>query len=143
MQVTSAVPQFYSEYVSDVQALIDRNAELEFECMWREYRRTNQPRSIISDQLSFAIVKLNEELQHTSLWDNVELRKCILSEAFPALLLNKLGLDTLLERIPEAYVRALFGSFLASRFVYQYGIEPNQFAFFEFMSRFYEKLTEQ
>ena len=56
----------------------------------------------------------------------------------PNTLLEQLGLDTLLKRVPEQYVRALFGSFLASRFVYQYGIEPNQFAFFEFMSRFYD-----
>ena len=40
-------------------------------------------------------------------------------------------------------MRALFGSYLASRFVYKYGVEPSQFAFFEFMSPYFEKITEK
>lgn len=108
--------------------------------MWREHRNTNSPRSLLSDQLSNQIVQINEELRHTSLWDNEPLRKVILSEAIPKLLVDKLGLDTILKRIPDNYARALFGSFLASRFVYQYGNTPSQFAFFEFIAKYFDKL---
>ncbi|KAJ1534364.1 NAD-dependent glutamate dehydrogenase [Nowakowskiella sp. JEL0078] len=109
-------PAFYSEYIKNVHQIIERNAELEFEAIWREHEATGTPRSIISDQLSFAIIKLNEELQTTTLWNNVPLRVAVLQEAFPKLLLEKLGLEKLMKRVPESYVRAIFGSYLASRF---------------------------
>jgi len=133
-------PSFYSEYVRQVQTIIEKNAELEFDCIWREAERTKQPKSVLSDLLSFAIIKLNEELQTTLLWDNVHLRKIVLNDAFPKLLLDKLGLETLLKRVPETYVKAIFGSYLASRFVYKYGTEPSQFAFFAFMSPYSSKM---
>ena len=110
------IPEFYSEYIRSVHTIIERNAELEFECIWRENLRTGKPKSILSDLLSYSIIKLNEELQFTSLWDNVPLRMIVLKEAFPKLLLDKLGLDTLLKRVPDTYVKAIFGSYLASRF---------------------------
>lgn len=136
-------PKFYTEYVNAVHSIIEKNAELEFEAIWRENKRTGAPRSTISDDLSYAIVKLNENLQSTSLWSNVLLRKCILMEALPKILLETVvgGLEVLLQRIPEAYMKAIFGSYLASRFIYHYGLESNQFAFFEFMSRYFDKLN--
>ncbi|CAG8527997.1 12955_t:CDS:2 [Ambispora leptoticha] len=143
MQVKEGIiPQFYQEYIKEVHRIIEKNAELEFECIWREHRRTSKSRSIISDELSLAIVDLNEQLQQSILWQNVNLRKAVLRDAFPQLLLDRLGLDTLLERVPEAYVRAIFGSYLASRFVYKYGTHPSQFAFFEFMNPFFAKVSE-
>ncbi|KAF9941857.1 NAD-dependent glutamate dehydrogenase [Modicella reniformis] len=113
---------------------------MQFEALWKEHQRTRTPRSILSDELSLAIVKLNENLQHTSLWDNVPLRKVVLEEAFPNMLLKQVGLETLMKRVPENYVRAIFGSYLASRFVYKYGTEPSQFAFFEFMTPYFSKV---
>jgi glutamate dehydrogenase len=115
---------------------------LEFEAIWREQQRTGGQRAIISDELSYAIVRLNEQLQRTSLWDDLALRRVILQEALPKLLLDKLGLDKIVKRVPENYVRAIFGSYLASRFVYQFGTEPGQFAFFEFMTPYFKKLAE-
>lgn len=146
MQVSGGiVPEFYQEYIKAVHATIERNAQLEFECLWREFERCNEqrPRSVLSDELSLAIVKLNEELQHSSsLYDNRPLRLLVLSEALPVLLQERIGLEELVDsRLPENYVRACFGSYLASRFIYQYGIQPSQFAFFEFMSeRYFSRL---
>lgn len=118
MQVPdSAVPPaFYNTYIAAVHKIIEKNAELEFECIWREHERTGKPRSILSDELSYAIVKLNEELRNTQLWDNVALRRVVLTEAIPALLLEKVGLDELVKRVPLPYMRAIWGSYLASRF---------------------------
>ncbi|TPX41085.1 glutamate dehydrogenase [Synchytrium endobioticum] len=134
-----AIPPFYAAYVNQVQAIIEKNAELEFECLWKEAARTGRPKSLLSDELSVAIVKLNEELQTTTLWDNVSLRKVVMRDAFPNLLLELLGLDTLMKRVPPNYVKAIFGAFLASKFVYKYGTEPSQFAFFEFMSPYFAR----
>lgn len=34
-------------------------------------------------------------------------------------------------QVPDNYLRAIFGSYLASRFVYEYGSSPSQFAFYD------------
>lgn len=144
MQVQDGVvPPFYAEYIKQVHAIIERNAALEFECLWREASRTGIPRSVLSDDLSVAIVKLNEDLQRTTLWDDAQLRSVVLAEAFPKLLIDTVGLPTLMERVPENYVRAMFGAYLASRFVYKYGTQPSQFAFFEFMAPYFQKISNQ
>ncbi|KAL1632984.1 NAD-dependent glutamate dehydrogenase [Diplodia intermedia] len=137
-----SAPQFYDEYVKQVQQTIKNNAALEFEAIWREHQETGEPRSVLSDKLSVAITKLDEELQNTELWDNVELRKSVLSDALPSLLLRKIGLEIIMQRVPENYLRAIFGSYLASRFVYQYGISASQFAFFAFMNKRMARLRQ-
>lgn len=145
MQVTEGVvPEFYAAYVAEVHRVIENNAALEFECLWREHeQKPDRPISCLSDDLSHAILRLNEELQSANvLWDNIPLRELVLGEAIPPLLVERVGgLSLLLSRLPESYVRAVFGSYLASRFVYQHGISPNQFAFFEFMSGYYNRLS--
>ena len=80
---------------------------------------------------------MSEQLQSTGLWDNVTLKNTVLKQAFPQCLLEKLGMETLLQRVPESYVKAIFGATLASQFVYKYGAHPDNFAFFEFMRQNY------
>jgi glutamate dehydrogenase len=124
-------PEFYKAYVKDVQAKICENARLEFEAIWREHKLTKLPRSTLSDTLSVAITKLDEELQKTDLWKDEKLRRSVLKDALPKLLLEKIGLDLIIKRVPDNYLRAIFGSYLASRFVYEFGPSPSQFAFFD------------
>jgi glutamate dehydrogenase len=128
------IPAFYQEYVKSVQKIIQNNARLEFEAIWRENEETGVARSILSDRLSTAITKMDEELQSTELWDNVELRHNVLADALPELLLKQIGLEKILERVPENYLRAIFGSFLASRFIYTMGISASPVSFFAFMN---------
>lgn len=128
---TGKAPQFYNDYVREVQTKIQENARLEFEAIWREHEQTGIPRSVLSDKLSVAITDLDEKLQHSDLWENENIRKGVLKNALPKLLLEKIGLDTIISRVPENYLRAIFGSYLASRFVYEFGSQPSQFAFFD------------
>jgi len=137
------VPEFYQSYVRQVQDTIRNNARLEFEAIWREHEDTGVSRSMLSDRLSTAITRLDEELQGTELWDNVALRKSVLSDALPSLLLDKVGLDKILERVPENYLRAIFGSYLSSRFIYEKGINASQFAFFSFMTARMAKIQDR
>lgn len=124
-------PAFYQAYVKAVQETIKENARLEFEAIWREHKETKIARSTLSDTLSIAITKLDEELQKTDLWKNEKLRRSVLEDALPNLLIEKIGLDLIIERVPDNYLRAIFGSYLASRFVYEVGAAPSQFAFFD------------
>lgn len=93
------VPEFYQSYVKQVQEIIKENATLEFEAIWRENEKSHVLRSVLSDRLSLAITRLDEELQKTQLWDNVELRRSVLGDALPRLLLDTIGLDTILQRV--------------------------------------------
>jgi glutamate dehydrogenase len=92
-------PEFYNNYVKQVQEIIKNNAALEFEAIWKEHQATGELRSTLSDTLSIAITKLDEELQGTELWGNLELRKSVLGDALPKLLLEKIGLETIMERV--------------------------------------------
>lgn len=135
VQADGTVPQFYQDYVKQVQGIIQNNARLEFEAIWREHQETGVARSILSDRLSIAITKMDEELQSTELWDNIDLRRSVLSDALPNLLLKDVGLDKILERVPELYCRAIFGSYLSSRFIYTMGISASPVSFFAFMNK--------
>jgi glutamate dehydrogenase len=99
MKEDGTLPQFYSDYVKQVQKVIKENATLEFEAIWREHEASGEPRSILSDTLSIAITKMDEELQKSELWDDVAFRHSVLSEALPNLLLEKIGLETILKRV--------------------------------------------
>ncbi|KAJ2326463.1 NAD-dependent glutamate dehydrogenase, partial [Coemansia sp. RSA 2681] len=50
-----------------------------------------------------------------------------------------IGLETILARVPLNYLKAIFGAYLASHFVYEYGANPGQFAFFQYMARYTTK----
>ncbi|KAI8635001.1 NAD-specific glutamate dehydrogenase [Xylariaceae sp. FL1651] len=128
-------PEFYKAYVRQVQETICGNARLEFEAIWREHEATGIPRSVLSDKLSVSITELDEELQQSDLWKDEKIRRSVLADALPKLLLDKIGLDTIISRVPDTYLRAIFGSYLASRFVYEFGSQPSQFAFYDFMSK--------
>ena len=99
MKEDGTIPAFYEEYVKNVQEVIKRNARLEFEAIWKEHQETGKARSTLSDTLSLAITKLDEELQKTELWDNIALRQDVLKDALPGLLLEKVGLEKILERV--------------------------------------------
>jgi glutamate dehydrogenase len=92
-------PEFYQAYVKEVQETIKENARLEFEAIWRENKQTKIPRSTLSDTLSIAITELDEELQKTDLWKNEKLRRSVLEDALPKLLLEKIGLDLIIYRV--------------------------------------------
>jgi glutamate dehydrogenase len=99
----------------------------------QEREKQGKPLSILSDELSLSILRMVDDLDKSSFWDNAPLRHRVLSDAFPPTLLRKLGFDTLLRRVPATYLQAIFYSRLASRFVYKYGVSPSQFAFYAYM----------
>ena len=107
VQTDGTIPQFYQDYVKQVQDIIQENARLEFEAIWREHEDTGTARSILSDRLSTAITNMDEELQGKKLWNNAELRRSVLNDALPNLLLRKIGLEKILERVSSTVVTAV------------------------------------
>lgn len=110
---------FYNSYVKDIQQKITENAAAEFHCIQKEHARLKgaKPRTIISDELSSTINDLQDELEMSDLFEDVPSRRSVLTRAIPATLLQKVGVDELLSRLPEQYQRALFSSWVASHYV--------------------------
>ncbi|TFL01414.1 NAD-specific glutamate dehydrogenase [Pterulicium gracile] len=125
---------FYQSYVKDVQEKIAENATAEFQCIWREHARLNgaKPRTQISDELSSTLNNLQAELENSDLFDDIPSKQGVMRRAIPKTLVEKVGLDTLLERLPEPYQRALFSSWVASHFIYKYGVNGSSVDFFHF-----------
>lgn len=128
-------PEFYRTYVNEVKERICENARLEFEAIWRDTNLTGEPRSILSDTLSISINRLGDEIVNSNLWDDEAFRNGILCRALPHVLVTELGIHKITKQVPEAYLRAVFASYLSGRYVYEHGIKANQFAFYEFMTR--------
>lgn len=126
-------PEFYQRYVQEIQERVKENAALEFECLWKENQKSKTPRSVLTEKVSDKINYFNDIIQGSTLWENEALRYKVMNEALPQTLIDQLGLENILARVPENYTRAIFGAYLASRYVYQAGISAPEFAFFEFM----------
>eukprot|EP00457_Paulinella_chromatophora_P000416 gb/GEZN01000416.1/.p1 GENE.gb/GEZN01000416.1/~~gb/GEZN01000416.1/.p1 ORF type:complete len:1327 (+),score=205.58 gb/GEZN01000416.1/:26-4006(+) len=126
-------PKFYYEYVKDIQKRIAEDADLEFECLWREHQRTGKLRYLLTDLVSDKINALNLVIADSSLWDNEQLRRNVLKKAIPPSLLKLTPLHGMIARVPETYLKSMFCSYLASRYVYRYGLAANELSFYDFV----------
>jgi len=126
--------EFYQSYVKDIQGKIVENAANEFSCIWKEHARLRgvKPRTTISDELSQTLNNLQAELECSDLYDDVPSRNGVMRRAIPKTLIDLLGLEKLLTRLPEAYQRALFSSWVASHYIYKYGVNGSSVDFFHF-----------
>ncbi|KAH9932722.1 NAD-dependent glutamate dehydrogenase [Epithele typhae] len=125
---------FYEAYVRDIQRAITENAANEFGCIWREHARVGgaRPRTLISDELSSKLNDLQEELEASDLFDDEPSRCGVLRRAIPKTLVDEVGLETLMQRLPVTYQRALFSSWVSSHFIYKYGVNASSVDFFHF-----------
>jgi glutamate dehydrogenase len=104
--------------------------------LWHENNTTKIPISILSDEISIKINKLFDSIKESNLWTNKAFVNKVMAEALPFPLIEKLGLETILKRVPENYLMAIFSAHLASKYVYTYGRNATEFEFFEFMSNY-------
>lgn len=138
-------PEFYQEYVKEVQKTILANAEFEFELLWKLKKETGITFTELSDKLSVAINQLADELANSKeLWeDDIPFRNAVLLDSLPQLLLKEIGIEKIMTRVPEAYLRALFATHLATRFVYSRGIDSNPARFLEYISSTRKEYTNK
>lgn len=127
------VPKFYQEYVQEIQNRVEADARHEFNCIWKEHQRTGEKRFVLTERVSDKINELNDFVQASVLYDNPQIRSNVLQVAIPHTLTAFLGLDEILRRVPETYIKAIFAAYLSSRYVYKFGVHAHEFSFFEFM----------
>jgi len=128
---------FYHSYVKDIQQKICENAAAEYSCITKEYHRNKsaKPRTIISDELSSTLNQLQHDLEVSDLYENMSSRKNVLSRALPRTLIDKIGLDVLMQRLPEQYQRAVWSAWVSSNYIYESSMAAGNVDFFHFFSK--------
>ncbi|KDE06845.1 glutamate dehydrogenase [Microbotryum lychnidis-dioicae p1A1 Lamole] len=130
----SGFSDFYLNYTRSIQQTISANATAEFNTIWAEHERTGTPYTLLSDQLSQSLIKLQNELEESSLYDDAHLRQAVMARALPKVLVDQVGLEPLTARLPPTYAHSIFSSFLASRFIYTYGLNNSPIDFHYFLT---------
>mmetsp|Transcript_56450 Transcript_56450/g.138702 ORF Transcript_56450/g.138702 Transcript_56450/m.138702 type:complete len:396 (-) Transcript_56450:114-1301(-) len=133
---SASVPAFYKKYIVDVHRIIEKNARAEFEAIWREHERSGRPRCVITDLLSEKINKLVDDINSSgALWHDTVVRDAVLIQSCPPSLLELVGLDAIIERVPQSYLKAKFSAQIASTYVYECGLDATEFDFYNLLQR--------
>ena len=134
-------PTFRKAYIKEVLSRIRQNARREFEILWRENHDNKVPFSILSDRLSEKINNLNYSIYDSELFatdssgNHPRLLQSVISRYVPAILLEKLGIEEVLSRLPEVYKKSLFAATLARDFVYTHGLHASEVDFSSFLDQ--------
>ena len=127
---------FYAQVTKEIVKKIKDNARKEFNAIWEDAKAGHGggSRTTISDVLSKKIVEISEFVAESKLMKDSTLFRYVIHDYCPPTLLKEVPLDALMQRVPQAYLRAIFCKSLASDYVYTYGVTANEFSFFEYMN---------
>jgi len=128
------VPEFYRAYVKEIKRVIAKNAELEFQAIWNANQFGTEPMTKVeaTKVLSQKINNLADYISSVLDMDS-DLAQKILRLAIPPLLIEGCGFENILARCPRNYLTAVAAVYVASRYIYRYGISASEFNFYEFM----------
>lgn len=129
---SSEPPEFYKMYVRVIGGVIRRNARLEFKAIWSASQKLKLSKCEVTKILSQKINSLSDYISEVLEMDSPLARK-ILHRALPNLLIHQCGYDRIFARVPQNYLRAVAAVWVASRYIYKYGIEASEFSFYQFM----------
>jgi len=129
-------PEFRKNYVNDVLDIVRENSRLEFEVLWNENKKSKTPLAILTDQLSDKINKVSDSIHRSNLCEDLTLCRSVVEYHCPPTLVEMVGIDEVLKRVPQNYLRAIVASWLASHFIYEYGLEADEIDFHSFLKRF-------
>ena len=134
----ATAPEFYQTQVREICDRIHMNACREFECIWREQANKYKGGSkvLISDELSRKINTIKTFVQGSDMHNDTQLFKFVISQYVLPSTLKQVSLDEVMNRVPKPYLIAIFAIYIASNFVYEFGLEnSNEFSFFQFMHK--------
>ncbi len=129
-------PAFRQRYVKEIIEIIKRNAADEFRVLWKEHEASARPLSVLSDLLSDKINRVTDKIYQSSLYQDRRLREAVIQSHCPRSLVERMGMKTIMKRVPRMYLEAIFSSSLASAYVYERGISADELDFFDYVSNF-------
>jgi glutamate dehydrogenase len=133
------VPDFYAKYVEHIVSHVKGFADKEFQVIWDE----NQARGVNKTAMTTVVsqkINLITDTGLANLQADTPLFRFIMSQAIPKLLLDAVGLEACLERLPPAYQKSLAAVWLAGTYVYSKGVQVSDFDFYAFMQSLHAKL---
>lgn len=136
-KTSGSAPDFYGQYVQQILATIVENAKLEFRAIWK----CNQEQHLSKlDSTKLISRKINEMqdsiMEHFETMQENErnhLVDYVLGQALPPVLIERIGVQGIKDRVPRTYISAVVGSWVASHFVYLHGVDSGEVAFFFFL----------
>lgn len=132
----NTVHPFRRKYIQEILELIRENARLEFDIIWKENAKKKIPRSILTDLISEKINGITDAIYNSALFENEPLFQSVVECCCPRVLIEHVGFAAILKRVPNAYLKAVFASRLASRYVYESGLEANEIHFYNFVQQY-------
>lgn len=130
------VPAFMGRYVEEILRIIRENARKEFELLWRERERKRASFTHLSNQVSQKINDITDAVFGSDLPAMPKLREKVVADYTPEPLLELVGLEHILSRVPDNYLRAIVATRLATGFVYTYGLGSNEIDFYSYLQSF-------
>lgn len=132
-------PQFYKDLVKEICARVENNAHREFEAIWKAHlAQPGKPKTEICDELSEKIVLIRTNVLKSNIFADKQFLRFVIDTYTPKTIKTVVPVDTLLQRVPEAYLHAICAMWIASDYVYKYGSAGTEFDFFEHMQREFE-----
>merc|ERR1712048_705435 len=117
---------------------ITENAKLEFSAIWAANQRDGVLKVDATRRLSAKINAMTDSIhaQFTQMSeeDRTQLMHSVLAKAVPPLMVQRLGIAGIVKNVPQNYVRSIVAAWVASRYVYQHGINASEVSFFFFMN---------
>ncbi|CAK0831952.1 unnamed protein product [Prorocentrum cordatum] len=130
-------PEFRQAYVKQMFDTIVDNSRKDFRAIWT-CNQNGMPKVEASRRLSMQInrVKDSFEYHHESMSEterNCLTRSVLRKGAVPPVMLERLGLEGILRNVPANYVLSMVSAWIASRYVYRFGLDASEVSFFLFL----------
>ncbi len=130
------ISEFMKSYVDEVIKIINYNARTEFELLWSENEQKGIPFTHLTNIVSRKINDITDAIFNSDLPANNKLKEKVVKDYTPKPLLDLIGMENILKRVPENYLNAIVAAKLATSFVYTYGLGSNEIDFYNYLENY-------
>ncbi len=127
------ISDFRKAYIEEIIAIIKKNARKEFDLMWREHEEKGIPFTILTNMISKKINDITDSVHNSALPGDGSLREVVIRNYTPKPLLDLVGLEGILKRVPVNYLDAVFATKIATDFVYRHGLDAREVDFYNYI----------
>jgi glutamate dehydrogenase len=130
------VPEFMRLYIDEIIKIIKNNARAEFELLWKEKNNRNIPFTHLTNIVSQRINDITDAISNSDLPLNQKLKERVVKDYTPKSLLDLIGIENIMSRVPDIYLNSIVATKLATGFVYKYGLDSNEMDFYYYVNQF-------
>ncbi|HUT64801.1 MAG TPA: NAD-glutamate dehydrogenase domain-containing protein [Spirochaetota bacterium] len=128
-----SVSDFRKKYIEDIIATIRKNARMEFDLLWKEHETSGSPFTLLTNMVSLKINDITDAVAGSDLPGDRKIREKIVAEYSPKPLLDLVGIDGILKRVPDKYLDAIVATKIATGFVYKFGLDTTEVDFYNYV----------